>query len=190
MEHCSYLECPLGLDCIPWCKGSENKQKEKKQSTMYYSLSSQIWKPHNDYARLRWSKTLTIWMHTKGGFFSESAIPFSNLSISKEQDSKELSPRSLDKILLKRQVNVQSTQLSNFFKFSKSSKFSKILWIYDFQTCLKLFRFNMIWIVTIHKILKHVWTCSNMSKLVQIKYDTNCYNSYDSQTCLNMFKLV
>ena len=94
-----------------------------------------------------------------------------------KQDSKELSPRSLDKMLLKRQVNVQSTQLSNFFKFSKSSKFSKILWIYDFQTCLKLFRFNMIWIVTIHKILKHVWTCSNMSKLVQIKYDTNCYNS-------------
>ena len=90
---------------------------------------------------------------------------------------KKLSPRSLDKMLLKRQVNVQSTQLSNFFKFSKSSKFSKILWIYDFQTCLKLFRFNMIWIVTIHKILKHVWTCSNMSKLVQIKYDTNCYNS-------------
>ena len=40
-----------------------------------------------------------------------------------EQDSKELSPRSLDKMLLKRQVNsqnVQSTQLSKFFKFSKS----------------------------------------------------------------------
>ena len=30
----------------------------------------------------------------------------------------------------------------------------------------------------------------NMSKLVQIQYDMNCYSSYDSQTCLNMFKLV
>ena len=28
---------------------------------------------------------------------------------------------------------------------------------------------------------KHVQT--NMSKLVQIWYDTNCHNSYDSQTC-------
>ena len=29
-----------------------------------------------------------------------------------------------------------------------------------------------------------------MSKLVQIQYDTNCYNSYNSQTCSNMSKLV
>ena len=27
-------------------------------------------------------------------------------------------------------------------------------------------------------------------KLVQIHKDTNCYNSYDSKTCLNMFKHV
>ena len=43
-----------------------------------------------------------------------------------QQDSKELSPRSLDNILLKLQVNsqnVQNTQLSKFFKFSKFSKF-------------------------------------------------------------------
>ena len=60
----------------------------------------------------------------------------------------------------------------------------------DSQTCLNLFRFNMIRIVTIHVILKHVWTRWNMSKLVQIQYDMNCYNSYDSQTCLNMFKHV
>ena len=120
-----------------------------------------------------------------------------------EQDSKELSPRSLDKMLLKRQVNsqnVQSTQLSKFFKFSKSSKFFKLfcmifkhvytcldsiwyelLWFIGFsnmsehvETCLNLFRFNVIWIDT---ILKHVWTCSNMSILVQIQYDINCYNS-------------
>ena len=61
--------------------------------------------------------------------------------------------------------------------------------MYDFQTCLNLFRFNMIWIVTIHVILKHVWTCWNMSKLVQIQHDMNCYNSYDSQTCLNLFRI-
>ena len=56
------------------------------------------------------------------------------------------------------------------------------------QTCLNLFRFNVIQIVAIFGILKHVWTCWNMSKLVQIQYDMNCYNSYNSQTCLNMFK--
>ena len=55
------------------------------------------------------------------------------------------------------------------------------------QTCRNLFRFNMVWIVTIHVILKHVWTCWNMSELVPIQYDMNCYNS---QTCLNMFQLV
>ena len=32
-------------------------------------------------------------------------------------------------------------------------------------------------------------TCLNMSKLVQIQYDANCYDSYDSQTCLNMSKI-
>ena len=49
-----------------------------------------------------------------------------------------------------------------FFKFSKSSKFSKFS--------------------------KFFWQFSNMSKLVKIQYDMNCYDSYDSQTCLNMFK--
>ena len=43
------------------------------------------------------------------------------------------------------------------------------------QTCLNLFRFNMIRIVTIHTILKHVWTCWNMSKIVQVQYDMNWY---------------
>ena len=136
-----------------------------------------------------------------------------------KKDSKELSPRSLDKMLLKLQVNsqnVQSTQLSKFFKFSKSSKFLKCskfkpcqiiileysIWyellrfiqfsnmFEHLQTCLNLFRFNMIQIVTIHAIFKHVWTCSKLSKLDQIQYDTNCYDSCDSQTCLNMLKHV
>ena len=35
---------------------------------------------------------------------------------------------------------------------------------------------------------EHVQT--NMSKLVQIQYDTNCYNSYDSQTCQNYSKTL
>ena len=43
-------------------------------------------------------------------------------------------------------------------------------------------------IIQIVTILKHVWTCSNMSKLVQIQYDTNCYDSWYSQTCLNLFR--
>ena len=29
-----------------------------------------------------------------------------------------------------------------------------------------------------------------MSKLVQIQYDTICYDSYDSQTCLNLFRIM
>ena len=62
----------------------------------------------------------------------------------------------------------------------------------DFQTCLNLFKFNMIWIAIIHMILKHVWTGSNMSKLDQIQYDMNCCDSYDSQThvqtCPNLFR--
>ena len=62
-----------------------------------------------------------------------------------KQDSKELRLRSLNKMLLKLQVNsqaVQSTQLSKFFKFSKSSKFWKCSKFKDskFKTCLNLFR--------------------------------------------------
>ena len=60
--------------------------------------------------------------------------------------------------------------------------------------------------MSLKKLAKHVWTCpkphpdsiwyellriiwfSNMSKLVQIQCDTNCYDSYDVQTCLNLFR--
>ena len=73
-------------------------------------------------------------------------------------------------------------------------KFLQFMWFSNMseyvERCLNLFRFNMIWIVTIHVILKHVWTCWNMSKLVQIQYDMNCYDLYDSQTCLNILKHV
>ena len=50
-------------------------------------------------------------------------IQHSNFKLRYKQDSKESSPRLLDKMLLKLQVNaqnVESTQLSKFFKFSKS----------------------------------------------------------------------
>ena len=107
---------------------------------------------------------------------------FLNWYPSMKQDSKELSPRALDKMLLKRQVNTQnvrSTQLSKFFKFSNSYKLSKFFCMIfkHAWTCSNMFRFNMIQIVTIHAILKYVWTCWNMSKLVQIQYDMNCYDS-------------
>ena len=49
------------------------------------------------------------------------------------------------------------------------------------QTCLNLVRFNIIWIVTMHIILEHIWTCWNLSKLVQIQHDMNCYNSWFSK---------
>ena len=87
--------------------------------------------------------------------------------LGRQQDSKELSPRSLNKMLLKLEINsqtVQSTQLSKLFQFSKSSKFSftnmsklvldsiwyELLQFIRFsnmsekvQACLNLFRFNI-----------------------------------------------
>ena len=84
---------------------------------------------------------------------------------------------------------------------------------YDFQTCLNLFRINMIRIDTILKYVKTwrntqknlrlkysfkplstIWF-SNMSQLVQIQYDTNCYDSIQYKLLWfiwfsNMFKLV
>ena len=60
----------------------------------------------------------------------------------------------------------------------------ELLWFIRFsnmsehvQTCLNLFRFNVIRIVRNIGILKHVWIFWNMPKLVQIQYDTNYYNS-------------
>jgi hypothetical protein len=53
---------------------------------------------------------------------------------------------------------------------------------YDSQTCLNLFRFNMIQIVPIHMILKHVQTCSDSI----CTYDAYCYDSYGFLTCLNL----
>ena len=67
----------------------------------------------------------------EGVYYPQSSVELVLFSYDKyptEQDSKELSPRSLDKMLLELQVNsrnVQSTQLTKFFKFSKSSKFLK-----------------------------------------------------------------
>ena len=71
-------------------------------------------------------------------------------------------------------------ELLQFIRFSNMSE--------HVQTCQNLFRFNMIWIVTTLMILKHVWISLNVSKIVQIQHDINCYDLYDSQTCLNMFK--
>ena len=91
-------------------------------------------------------------------------------------------------------------ELVQFMRFSNMSE--------HVETCLNLFRFYMIWIVMIHMILTDIWTCSNkhvktcsdsiwyellrfiwfsnMSELVQNQYDMNCY---DSQTCLNLFRI-
>ena len=53
---------------------------------------------------------------------------------------------------------------------------------YDSQTCLNLFRFNMIQIVPIHMILKHVQTCSDSI----CTYNAYCYDSYGFLTCQNL----
>ena len=60
---------------------------------------------------------------------------------------------------------------NNLNPLNSLNSLNSFIW---FQNCLNLFRFNMIWIVT---ILKHFWTCWNMSKLVQIQNYTNCYDS-------------
>ena len=109
--------------------------------------------PENESERKFWELTVC-----------KKPIKKRNIALLIKKDSKELSPRSLDKMLQKWQVNsqnVQSTQLSKFFKYSKSSKFFKLY-------CM-LFK---------------------QSKLVSIQYDVNCYDSCNSQTCLNMFKHV
>ena len=93
------------------------------------------------------SRVLNSYIITHDILEIQTSSTYSNWNMYK-QDSKELSPRSLDKILLKLQVNSQNVQNTQLLQF--------------------------IWF-------------SNMSKLVQIQYDTNCY---DSQTCLNMFKHV
>ena len=65
-----------------------------------------------------------------------------------KQDSKELSPRSLERLLLRLKL------------FLRLKILSTIWW--NFLTCLNLFRINsMIWFVTIHMILKHAQTCSD-----------------------------
>ena len=77
----------------------------------------------------------------------------------------------------------------NLFRFNMIQIVTIHMILKHVETCLNLLRFNTIWIVTIHTILKHVWTCWNMSKLVQIQHDMNFYNSYDSQICLNLFRI-
>ena len=69
--------------------------------------------------------------------------------------------------------------------------------MYDFQACLNLLRFNMVWIVTIHRILKHVWTCWNMSEPVEtclnfFRFNMIWINAILKHvwTCTNLFKLV
>ena len=129
-----------------------------------------------------------------------------------KQDSKELSPRLLERLLkwqhkILLRLKICTSQM--VFKYvwtcldSIQYKFLRFIWflnmsrlvqnqycynLYDSQTCLNLIGFNMILIVTIHMILKHVYTCSelillqflwfsNMFKLVQDQYDMNWYNS-------------
>ena len=85
-----------------------------------------------------------------------------------KQDSKESSPRSLDKMLLKLQVNsqnVQSTQSSKFFKFSKSSKLLKCL---KFKPCqIKILEYSYDQkndaIISIIDTQKIYWTCLDLS---------------------------
>ena len=108
-----------------------------------------------------------------------------------EQDSKNwVQDRSI-KCSKSDKYNLKMFKALNYLNSSNSlnllNSLNCFVW---FQTCLNLFKFNMIWIVTIQMILKHVWTCTNISELVQIQYDMNCNDSCDSQTCLNMLKHV
>ena len=82
-----------------------------------------------------------------------------------KQDSKESSPRSLDKMLLKLQVNsrnVQNTQWPKFFKFSKFLKCSK------FKSCqitILKYSYDTKW-------CNHINSCHSKDfKLVHNPYD-------------------
>ena len=79
------------------------------------------------------------------------------------------------------------------------SKISDAKW-YHSKNMSKLVQINMIRIVTIQYDSNcydsyDSQTCLNLFRfkmmwIVTIQYDTNCYDSYDSQTFLNMFKPV
>ena len=58
----------------------------------------------------------------------------------------------------------------------------------DSQTCLNLFRFNMIQIVMIHVILKHVWTCSDSLRYKLLSFMWFSNMSEHVETCLNLFR--
>ena len=84
-----------------------------------------------------------------------------------QQDSKESSPRSLDKMLLKLQVNsqnVQNTQWSKFFKFSKSSKFLKCSKFKPCQIIILKYSYDTKWCNHINSC--HSKNLLNMSGLV------------------------
>ena len=94
--------------------------------------------------------------------------------------------------------NIYQAYDAIWYDFANMFNTNKMKYLYFEQTADKmthynkailrtiLFRINMIWIVMIHVILKHVATCWNMSKLVQIQYDMNCYDYYHPQSCLNL----
>ena len=108
-----------------------------------------------------------------------------------EQDSKESSPRSLDKMLLKLQVNsqnVQNTQWSKFYKFSKFSKFLKCSKFKSCQITILKYSYDTKW-------CNHINSChSKYFKLVLNPYGAIWYNHINlsqtwrnSTTCLDIF---
>ena len=116
-------------------------------------------------------------------------ISFTEFSLISKQDSKESSPRSLDKVLLKLQVNsqnVQNTQLSKLFKFSKSSKFSNFLKCSKFKPCqiiILKYSYDTKWCNHINSC--HTKNLLNMSGLVLC--ELICFYRH-VKTCLEILK--
>ena len=65
-------------------------------------------------------------------------------------------------------------------KWYHSKNMSKLVQIQYDTNC-----YDSIWF----ELLRFIWF-SNMSKLVQIQYDMNWYDSYDSETCLDLSKII
>ena len=162
--------------------------------SLCYALKQSYWVPHkkanlkeicrleNDLYKIAIGRILAT--HAQNyQIHSTHRVTRGNLyaKILNEQDSKELSPRSLDKMLLELQVNsqnVQSIQLTKFFRFSKPSKLLKCSKFKPCQIIILEYSYDQNdAIISILVTQKIYWICLDLS-------DVNWYVS------TNMLRLV
>ena len=137
---------------------------------------------------MQFDTIISIYVKTR---FKTNPKPLDKCFFGLKQDSKESSPRSLNEMLLKLQVNsqnVQNTQWSKFFKFSKSSKFLKCSKFKSCQITILKYSYDTKW-------CNHINSCHSKDfKLVLNPYDVIWYKNINfcqtwrnSTTCLDIF---